>query len=175
MVLRCLWPTGGFVGAVVLQTSVLALWRISSRVHRRESGCGRSAFTLWYLADQVARTMVLCITYWYLLLCKCGKQRLTLHLHRSDFILDFPRPLVPNVIMVGGINCNVKNPLPQVRPVDFRVQINLWAIWFLLTPSSLNSTYYKRWTEEESLMQSSHMSFCFGRIWSPGCQENMGL
>ncbi|XP_030608351.1 UDP-glucuronosyltransferase 1-1-like [Archocentrus centrarchus] len=32
---------------------------------------------------------------------------------RSDFVLDFPRPLVPNVIMVGGINCNVKNPLPQ--------------------------------------------------------------
>ncbi|KAM9322311.1 UDP-glucuronosyltransferase-like [Pholidichthys leucotaenia] len=32
---------------------------------------------------------------------------------RSDFILEFPRPLMPNMIFVGGINCNLRNPLPE--------------------------------------------------------------
>ncbi|XP_028987521.1 UDP-glucuronosyltransferase-like isoform X2 [Betta splendens] len=32
---------------------------------------------------------------------------------RSDFTLDFPRPLMPNIVMVGGINCKVRNPLPE--------------------------------------------------------------
>ncbi|CAI5642026.1 unnamed protein product [Oreochromis niloticus] len=31
---------------------------------------------------------------------------------RNDFTLDFPRPLMPNIVLVGGINCNVKHPLP---------------------------------------------------------------
>ncbi|XP_061694436.1 UDP-glucuronosyltransferase 1A1-like isoform X2 [Syngnathoides biaculeatus] len=35
-------------------------------------------------------------------------------LHRIDFTLEFPRPLMPNVVPVGGINCNVRNPLPEV-------------------------------------------------------------
>ncbi|XP_041848041.1 UDP-glucuronosyltransferase 1A1-like [Melanotaenia boesemani] len=34
-------------------------------------------------------------------------------LQRIDFTLEFPRPLMPNIILVGGINCNVRNPLPQ--------------------------------------------------------------
>ncbi|XP_041848040.1 UDP-glucuronosyltransferase 1A1-like [Melanotaenia boesemani] len=34
-------------------------------------------------------------------------------LQRIDFTLEFPRPLMPNVILVGGINCNVRNPLSQ--------------------------------------------------------------
>ncbi|XP_059201230.1 UDP-glucuronosyltransferase-like [Centropristis striata] len=34
-------------------------------------------------------------------------------LMRMDFALDFPLPLMPNVIPVGGINCNVRNPLPE--------------------------------------------------------------
>uniref|UniRef100_A0A669BH88 UDP-glucuronosyltransferase n=1 Tax=Oreochromis niloticus TaxID=8128 RepID=A0A669BH88_ORENI len=36
----------------------------------------------------------------------------SLYLNRSDFTLDFPRPLMPNIVLVGGINCNVKHPLP---------------------------------------------------------------
>ncbi|KAM4727818.1 UDP-glucuronosyltransferase 1A1-like [Anableps anableps] len=32
---------------------------------------------------------------------------------RIDFTLEFPRPLMPNVILVGGINCKVRNPLPE--------------------------------------------------------------
>ncbi|KAI4810038.1 hypothetical protein KUCAC02_018888 [Chaenocephalus aceratus] len=36
---------------------------------------------------------------------------------RLDFTLEFPRPLMPNMVLVGGINCHVRNPLPEVRPV----------------------------------------------------------
>ncbi|XP_072902727.1 UDP-glucuronosyltransferase 1A1-like [Hemitrygon akajei] len=32
---------------------------------------------------------------------------------RYDFILEYPRPLMPNMILVGGINCKEKKPLPQ--------------------------------------------------------------
>uniref|UniRef100_A0A673B539 UDP-glucuronosyltransferase n=1 Tax=Sphaeramia orbicularis TaxID=375764 RepID=A0A673B539_9TELE len=34
-------------------------------------------------------------------------------LMRFDFTLEFPRPLMPNMVLVGGINCNVRNPLPE--------------------------------------------------------------
>ncbi|XP_028987519.1 UDP-glucuronosyltransferase 1A1-like [Betta splendens] len=32
---------------------------------------------------------------------------------RFDFTLDFPRPLMPNFVIVGGINCKVRHPLPE--------------------------------------------------------------
>lgn len=31
--------------------------------------------------------------------------------------LEFPRPLMPNTILVGGINCNVRDALPDVSCV----------------------------------------------------------
>lgn len=31
---------------------------------------------------------------------------------RTDFILD-TRPFMPNIVLVGGINCNLRNPLPK--------------------------------------------------------------
>uniref|UniRef100_A0A3Q1EUJ4 UDP-glucuronosyltransferase 1-1-like n=1 Tax=Acanthochromis polyacanthus TaxID=80966 RepID=A0A3Q1EUJ4_9TELE len=46
-------------------------------------------------------------------------------LMRIDFTLEFPRPLMPNMVQVGGINCKVKNRLPDVRPVYFRFQLLL--------------------------------------------------
>ncbi|KAM6948852.1 UDP-glucuronosyltransferase 1A1-like isoform 2-T2 [Aplochiton taeniatus] len=32
---------------------------------------------------------------------------------RYDFTLEFPRPLMPNMVLVGGINCNIRHPLPE--------------------------------------------------------------
>lgn len=32
---------------------------------------------------------------------------------RLDFTLEFPRPLMPNIVLVGGINCKVWNQLPD--------------------------------------------------------------
>lgn len=31
--------------------------------------------------------------------------------------LELPRPLMPNTILVGGINCNVRDTLPEVSCV----------------------------------------------------------
>uniref|UniRef100_A0A4W3HPA1 UDP-glucuronosyltransferase n=1 Tax=Callorhinchus milii TaxID=7868 RepID=A0A4W3HPA1_CALMI len=32
---------------------------------------------------------------------------------RFDFVFEYPRPLMPNMILVGGMNCKKRNPLPQ--------------------------------------------------------------
>ncbi|KAM9845454.1 UDP-glucuronosyltransferase 1A1-like [Aulostomus maculatus] len=34
-------------------------------------------------------------------------------LMRVDFTLELPRPLMPNMVLVGGINCDKRNPLPE--------------------------------------------------------------
>lgn len=33
---------------------------------------------------------------------------------RNDFVSDYPRPIMPNMVFVGGINCLEKKPLSQV-------------------------------------------------------------
>lgn len=35
-------------------------------------------------------------------------------LHRYDFTFEYPRPVMPNMVRIGGINCAKKNPLPAV-------------------------------------------------------------
>ncbi|GAB1285209.1 UDP-glucuronosyltransferase [Apodemus speciosus] len=32
---------------------------------------------------------------------------------RTDFVLDFPRPVMPNMIFIGGINCLQGKPLSK--------------------------------------------------------------
>ncbi|XP_029423758.1 UDP-glucuronosyltransferase 1-8-like, partial [Nannospalax galili] len=32
---------------------------------------------------------------------------------RSDFVLEFPRPLMPNMVFIGGINCHQGKPLSK--------------------------------------------------------------
>lgn len=35
-------------------------------------------------------------------------------LFRGDFVLDYPRPIMPNMVFIGGINCANRKPLSQV-------------------------------------------------------------
>ncbi|XP_058520145.1 UDP-glucuronosyltransferase 1A4-like [Ochotona princeps] len=35
-------------------------------------------------------------------------------LFREDFVLDYPRPIMPNMVFIGGINCANRKPLSQV-------------------------------------------------------------
>nr|XP_057942864.1 UDP-glucuronosyltransferase 2A2-like isoform X2 [Doryrhamphus excisus] len=39
-------------------------------------------------------------------------QEADIWLFRSDFVFDFPRPTMPNVIYIGGFQCKPANPLP---------------------------------------------------------------
>nr|XP_055041115.1 UDP-glucuronosyltransferase 1A1-like [Misgurnus anguillicaudatus] len=34
-------------------------------------------------------------------------------LMRYDFTLDFPKPMMPNMVLIGGINCDIRNPLTK--------------------------------------------------------------
>ncbi|XP_056621930.1 UDP-glucuronosyltransferase 2C1-like [Triplophysa dalaica] len=40
-------------------------------------------------------------------------QSADLWLHRVDFIFEFPRPTMPNVVYIGGFQCKPSKPLPQ--------------------------------------------------------------
>ncbi|XP_049744989.1 UDP-glucuronosyltransferase 1A10-like [Elephas maximus indicus] len=38
---------------------------------------------------------------------------------RTDFVLEYPKPVMPNMIFIGGINCNQGKPLPEVSYAFF--------------------------------------------------------
>ena len=35
-------------------------------------------------------------------------------LFRGDFVMDYPRPIMPNMVFIGGVNCANRKPLSQV-------------------------------------------------------------
>ncbi|XP_058521121.1 UDP-glucuronosyltransferase 1A4 isoform X5 [Ochotona princeps] len=41
-------------------------------------------------------------------------------LFRGDFVLDYPRPIMPNMVFIGGINCANRKPLSQ----EFEAYVN---------------------------------------------------
>ncbi|XP_042115731.2 UDP-glucuronosyltransferase 1A7-like [Peromyscus maniculatus bairdii] len=46
--------------------------------------------------------------------------QVSIWLLRSDFVLDFPRPVMPNMVFIGGINCQQRKPISKafVDPLD---------------------------------------------------------
>ncbi|MBZ3889772.1 UDP-glucuronosyltransferase 1-3 [Sciurus carolinensis] len=44
-------------------------------------------------------------------------------LFRGDFVLDYPRPVMPNMVFIGGINCVHRKPLSQVCIGPFPVHV----------------------------------------------------
>ncbi|XP_059134334.1 UDP-glucuronosyltransferase 1A7-like [Peromyscus eremicus] len=40
--------------------------------------------------------------------------QVSIWLLRTDFVLEFPRPVMPNIVFVGGINCHQGRPLSKV-------------------------------------------------------------
>ncbi|XP_047577377.1 UDP-glucuronosyltransferase 1A10-like isoform X3 [Lutra lutra] len=39
---------------------------------------------------------------------------------RTDFVLEYPRPVMPNMVFIGGINCHERKPLPK----EFEAYVN---------------------------------------------------
>lgn len=95
----------------------------------------------------------------------CRKMKLWFCWNRIDFTLEFPRPLMPNMVLVGGINCNVRNPLPDVRHFLF-----CWTFvsLFLFTPTARSTA--ERWLD---MVRNARM--CLFRIWRSGSLDIMGL
>ena len=48
--------------------------------------------------------------------------QVSIWLLRTDFVLDYPRPVMPNMVFIGGINCHQGKPLPKVRCIFFGTQ-----------------------------------------------------
>uniref|UniRef100_A0A8C5YRE8 UDP-glucuronosyltransferase n=1 Tax=Marmota marmota marmota TaxID=9994 RepID=A0A8C5YRE8_MARMA len=46
--------------------------------------------------------------------------QISIWLLRTDFVLEYPRPVMPNMIFVGGINCHQRKPLPK----EFEAYVN---------------------------------------------------
>ncbi|KAM9006485.1 UDP-glucuronosyltransferase 1A3-like [Sarcophilus harrisii] len=49
-------------------------------------------------------------------------------LMRTDFVMDYPKPVMPNMIFIGGINCAKNKQLSQVGIYTLASQP--WLIWF---------------------------------------------
>ena len=102
--------------------------------------------------------------------------------YRTDPILEFPRPLMPNMVPVGGINCNVRNPLPEVRPMWFWFWLKTISVFYFLL-LTLSHCFQVREINRTNQDQKQKwmpgpprvcVCVCVCRTWRPGCQESMG-
>nr|XP_013012789.1 UDP-glucuronosyltransferase 1-8-like [Cavia porcellus] len=46
---------------------------------------------------------------------------------RTDFVFDFPRPVMPNMVFIGGINCHEGKPLSKVCFLSFGMLRLTWV------------------------------------------------
>ena len=56
---------------------------------------------------------------------------------RTDFVLDYPKPVMPNMIFIGGINCHQGKPLPMVSYLSFST-LRILHLWKLKKDSLVN-------------------------------------
>lgn len=54
----------------------------------------------------------------------------SLWLLRTDFVLDYPKPLMPNMVFIGGTNCDEGKPLTKVSYLFFCIARKSW-LWTL--------------------------------------------
>ncbi|XP_037378055.1 UDP-glucuronosyltransferase 1A7-like [Talpa occidentalis] len=45
---------------------------------------------------------------------------------RADFVLEYPRPVMPNMVFIGGINCHQLKPLSKVSHLSFSLSRTIW-------------------------------------------------
>lgn len=58
--------------------------------------------------------------------------RASIWLLRHDFVLEYPRPLMPNTVFIGGITCVRKESLSKVRNLSFEVMIS-WLFYIVFS------------------------------------------
>ncbi|XP_042806527.1 UDP-glucuronosyltransferase 1A3-like isoform X2 [Panthera leo] len=63
-------------------------------------------------------------------------------LFRRDFVLDYPRPVMPNMVFIGGINCANRKPLSQV----------LWRYTGTPPPNLAKNTILVKWLPQNDLL-----------------------
>lgn len=64
--------------------------------------------------------------------------QISIWLLRTDFVFDYPRPVMPNMIFIGGMNCLQGKPLPKVCCLSFSTLRTIWC-WMLKKETFLNS------------------------------------
>jgi glucuronosyltransferase len=52
--------------------------------------------------------------------------QVSIWLLRTDFVLEFPRPVMPNMVFIGGINCHQGKPVPEVCCLSFSLLRITW-------------------------------------------------
>uniref|UniRef100_A0A8D1PXW7 UDP-glucuronosyltransferase n=1 Tax=Sus scrofa TaxID=9823 RepID=A0A8D1PXW7_PIG len=73
---------------------------------------------------------------------------------RNDFVNNYPRPIMPNTVFIGGINCASKTPLSQVcieTPLSSKCLV-LWRYTGPAPPNLAKNTKLVKWLPQNDLL-----------------------
>ncbi|OXB55136.1 hypothetical protein ASZ78_012565 [Callipepla squamata] len=68
----------------------------------------------------------------------------SISLMRFDFVFEYPRPTMPSVVFIGGINCAQKKPLPKIEIQYENWKSFVWLISYLsivVRPHMITANY----------------------------------
>uniref|UniRef100_A0A8C2TPN6 glucuronosyltransferase n=1 Tax=Coturnix japonica TaxID=93934 RepID=A0A8C2TPN6_COTJA len=65
-------------------------------------------------------------------------------LMRFDFVFEYPRPVLPNMVFIGGMNCAEKKPLSQVPWTMLSVNVQVQFLLFQGAPLAFCSCVQER-------------------------------